>query len=210
MLSQRYNLLHASFSRLLISIFSTARGSAHKFQNSDIPHTSATPRTARKAPLPYQTLSQTGLLFIFFYLPQHLLRHRIQQIIFMPAVRVAGVLARQVFHTVYLFLEIPRRIQPAALAADDDLFQAVRRRHHHRIFPPVFMGKFFNILIGRLRLLRKDHMDVVIIRHLRLVSLHPVGIKHSDNLDAAASLVITENIQQFSAGTVDVELCQII
>ena len=128
----------------------------------------------------------------------------------MSAVRSVGVLTRLILHTLYLLLKIPRRIQPAALSTDDDLFQTVGGRHHHRIFPPIFMGKFLDVLVSCLRLFRKDHMNVMVIRHLRPVSLHPVGIEYRYHLDTAASLIIAENIQQLTTGAVDVDLRQLI
>ena len=115
-----------------------------------------------------------------------------------------------ILHTVYLFLKIPRRIQPAALPTDDDLFQTVGGRYHHRIFPPIFMGKFLDVLVSCLRLFRKNYMNVVVIRHLRPVSLHPVGVEHRYHLDTAASLIIAENIQQLTTGAINVDLRQLI
>ena len=52
------------------------------------------------------------------------------------------------------------------------------------------MGKFLDVLVSCLRLFRKDYMNVVVIRHLRPVSLHPVSIEHRYHLDTAASLII--------------------
>ena len=78
--------------------------------------------------------------------------------------RSVGMLTCLILHTVYLFLKIPRRIQPAALPTDDDLFQTVGGRYHHRIFPPIFMGKFLDVLVSCLRFFRKDYMNVVVIR----------------------------------------------
>ena len=71
------------------------------------------------------------------------------------------------------------------------------------------MGKLLDVLVRRLRLLRIDHMDVVVIQNFRLMALYPVGVEHHDHLTARRALIVAQNILQQAAGAVHVPLCQL-
>ena len=71
------------------------------------------------------------------------------------------------------------------------------------------MGKLLDVLIRRLRLLRIDHMDVVVIQNFRFMALYPVGVEHHDHLTARRALIVAQNILQQAAGAVHVPLCQL-
>ena len=58
------------------------------------------------------------------------------------------------------------------------------------------MGKFFNVLIGVLRFLRKHHVNVVVVRNLCPVSLYPVGIKHHNKVAVHHALIVAQNIHE--------------
>ena len=72
------------------------------------------------------------------------------------------------------------------------------------------MGEFLDVLIRRLRLLRIDHMDVVIIQDLRLMALYPVGVEYHDHLTARRALVVAQDILQQAAGGVHVFLRKLL
>ena len=113
-------------------------------------------------------------------------------------------------HRRHFLFKLSCRDQTTALSAYDDLLQSIGGCHRYIIFRPIFMSKLLNKLIGSLRLLRINHMYIVIIEDLGRMPLHPVRIKHNDQIAFPDSLIITENIHQTSSCPVNIYLCKFI
>ena len=101
-----------------------------------------------------------------------------------------------------LLLQFPGGNQPAPFPDNDDLFKAIRGGYCHVIFMAVLMGKFLYILVGSFRLFCIHHVNIVVIKHLRGMSLQTVGIEYRDQITFPDSLIITENVQQLSSGAI--------
>lgn len=75
---------------------------------------------------------------------------------------------------------------------------------------PHLMGQLLNILVRSLRLLRINHMYVMVFYGLSDISLYFIGIKDQNQDTLAVSLIIAENIHQLVPGSVYGNLSQLL
>ena len=102
--------------------------------------------------------------------------------------------------------KLPRRHPARALSVNDDLLQRVGGRYRHIGFFPDFMDGFFDILVSRLRFLRKDDVNIMIIENAFLPAFHTVSVEDEDQRAAVKALVIAQNIHQEVPGAFDINL----
>ena len=79
----------------------------------------------------------------------------------------------------------------SALAEDNHLLQAIRGRDRHLIFSPDSMYCLFDILVGSLRFLCIDHINIVIFLHASLSAFDPVSVKYKDQIYFFIALIVT-------------------
>ena len=108
------------------------------------------------------------------------------------------------------FLQLSGGKKSTSLAADNDLLQMVGGCYRDPVFLIIFMGKFFNILIGGLRFLCEYHMNVMVVQKFRRMSLHTVCVKDRNQSASADALIIAENVQKLVPGAVNIYLRQFL
>ena len=93
-------------------------------------------------------------------------------------------------------MEFPGRDALRAVAEDDELLERVRGRHAHAPSAAQLVGDALDVLVGRLRLLRIDDVEVVVFFHRAQSLGHAVGVEDEDERAAAVGLVVAQQVHQ--------------